>query len=57
MLLTEHKVLQITEDIIQQIASKLIANKWTVEEIFGHPKLITVIESYEEQENVASISA
>ena len=50
-------MLDISAAILREIAVKLLENEWSVNDIFDHPKLIHVIPSYENKENVKAISA
>ena len=50
-------MLDISAAILRELAVKLLENEWSVNDIFDHPKLIHVIPSYENNENVKAISA
>ena len=54
---SEEQMLDISAAILRELAVKLLENEWSVNDIFDHPKLIHVIPSYENNENVKAISA
>ena len=50
-------MLDIAENILRELAEKLLESEWSVKDVFDHPKLVHIIPKYEEQENAAAISA
>ena len=54
---SEEQMLDTAENIIRELAEKLLENEWSVKDVFDHPKLIHFIPSYEGVENVKAISA
>jgi len=54
---TEEEMLDIAENFLRLLAEKLLENGWSVKDVFDHPKLVHMIASYEESENVKALSA
>ena len=50
-------MLDIAEAILRELAEKLLANEWSVRDVFDHPKLIHTIDRYDDQTDVPAISA
>ena len=50
-------MLDIAENILRELAEKLLESDWSVKDVFDHPKLVHVIPSYDNVENVVAISA
>lgn len=50
-------MLDIAENILRELAEKLLESDWSVKDVFDHPKLVHVIPNYDSVENVVAISA
>lgn len=54
---SEEQMIDIAENILRELAEKLLENNWSVKDVFDHPKLVHVIPVYEKTNNVVAISA
>ena len=54
--MTEQQILDTANNIIKELAEKLLENQWSVKDVFDHQKLIHYIESYDGEQNVKAIS-
>ena len=50
-------MLEIAQEILRELAEKLLENDWSVKDVFDHPKLIHVIDAYEGETDIKAISA